>query len=116
MWLFGRVVGGAREEKRRAHETLGNHTILTTFYSFLSHCSQAAQTLEAESGYQLESPAVSRFRECVLSGNWTEVEQLTSQLNLDVNHGIAVRSFRFSFLLQRFLSGSKDRWLSNLID
>ncbi|KAF9317363.1 hypothetical protein BG006_003394, partial [Podila minutissima] len=62
---------------------------------------QAAQTLEAESGYQLESPAVSRFRECVLSGNWTEVEQLTSQLNLDVNHGIA--SVKFLIREQKFL-------------
>ncbi|KAF9579929.1 hypothetical protein BGW38_003604, partial [Lunasporangiospora selenospora] len=44
---------------------------------------QAAQSLVTESGFQLESAAVIRFRECVLAGNWDEVEKLTEQLELD---------------------------------
>ncbi|KAG0096084.1 hypothetical protein BGZ93_005017 [Podila epicladia] len=74
---------------------------------------QAAQTLETESGYQLESPAVSRFRECVLSGNWTEVEQLTSQLNLDFNHGIS--SVKFLIREQKFLELLEARQIKSAL-
>ncbi|KAF9318920.1 hypothetical protein BG003_010336 [Podila horticola] len=74
---------------------------------------QAAQTLETESGYQLESPAVSRFRECVLSGNWTEVEQLITQLNLDVNHGVA--SVKFLIREQKFLELLEARQIKSAL-
>ncbi|KAF9385381.1 hypothetical protein CPB97_004860 [Podila verticillata] len=74
---------------------------------------QAAQTLETESGYQLESPAVSRFRECVLSGNWAEVELLTSQLNLDVSHGIA--SVKFLIREQKFLELLEAQQIKNAL-
>lgn len=35
----------------------------------------AAQTVSKDSGYQLESPAVTAFRTAVLEGLWTEAEQ-----------------------------------------
>jgi hypothetical protein len=50
----------------------------------------AAQELETESGYQLESPSVTRFRESVLKGNWDELEQLTEKLDLDEAHEVSV--------------------------
>lgn len=53
-------------------------------------CRKAAQELETESGYQLESPAVTRFRECVLKGNWEELEQLAGKLDLDPVHEVSV--------------------------
>jgi WD repeat-containing protein 26 len=36
----------------------------------------AAENLSRESGYELESPTVAAFRASVLSGKWTEAEQL----------------------------------------
>lgn len=37
-------------------------------------CSQAANVLEAESGYSVESELVADFRDCVLNGRWELVE------------------------------------------
>lgn len=36
----------------------------------------AAENLSRESGYELESPTVAAFRSSVLSGKWTDAEQL----------------------------------------
>ncbi|KAG0029255.1 hypothetical protein BGZ82_008052 [Podila clonocystis] len=44
---------------------------------------QSAQTLATEAGCELESQAVTQFRECVLSGTWDTVEQLSEQLDID---------------------------------
>ncbi|KAG0028972.1 hypothetical protein BGZ81_004242 [Podila clonocystis] len=43
----------------------------------------SAQTLATEAGCELESQAVTQFRECVLSGAWDTVEQLSEQLDID---------------------------------
>ena len=37
--------------------------------------SESALTLEAESGYRMESIEVTRFRACILDGHWTEAEE-----------------------------------------
>lgn len=56
---------------------------------------KSAKELEAESGFQLESPAVTRFRDSVLQGDWNAVELLIGDLNLDTAHELSVidRSF-----------------------
>lgn len=38
----------------------------------------AAHTLSAESGYELESSEVAQFRSAILSGNWSEAERILS--------------------------------------
>ncbi|KAF9379455.1 hypothetical protein CPB97_008950 [Podila verticillata] len=43
----------------------------------------SAQTLATEAGCELESQAVTQFRECVLSGAWDMVEQLSEHLDID---------------------------------
>jgi len=44
--------------------------------------SQSAVTLEKESGYPLETPAVAQFREGVSNGDWAHVESLLPSLDL----------------------------------
>ncbi|KAG0198512.1 hypothetical protein BGX28_008047 [Mortierella sp. GBA30] len=72
----------------------------------------SAQELEAESGFQLESPAVTRFRESVLKGNWDEVEQLTGELNLDPAHGVSVK---FLIREQKFLELLEARQIKSAL-
>ncbi|KAG0343454.1 WD repeat-containing protein 26, partial [Podila minutissima] len=52
----------------------------------------SAQTLATEAGCELESQAVTQFRECVLSGAWDTVEQLSEQLDIDPVEGLPVTS------------------------
>ncbi|CAG8595998.1 14646_t:CDS:10 [Acaulospora morrowiae] len=49
--------------------------------------------LESESGFPLESPAVAKFREGVLKGDWDMVESLFSTLELDQNKDTVVVQF-----------------------
>ncbi|GAA5987610.1 hypothetical protein JCM5350_001895 [Sporobolomyces pararoseus] len=42
-----------------------------------------AATLQAESGFILEDPAVASFRQCVLSGRWKEAEEMLPSLPLE---------------------------------
>lgn len=44
--------------------------------------SESAATLEAESGYRMESPQVAHFRRCILEGNWSEAEASLSGLGV----------------------------------
>ncbi|KAK3827521.1 MAG: WD40-repeat-containing domain protein [Benniella sp.] len=74
---------------------------------------KAAQELETESGYQLESPAVTRFRDCVLNGNWEELEQLAGKLELDPAHEISVRLFLIRE--QKFLELLEARQIKNAL-
>ncbi|KAG0295600.1 hypothetical protein BGZ97_004794 [Linnemannia gamsii] len=66
---------------------------------------KSAKELEAESGFQLESPAVTRFRDSVLQGDWNTVELLIGDLNLDTTHELSVkfliREQKFLELLER---------------
>lgn len=61
----------------------------------------SAQTLAAEAGCELESQAVTQFRECVLSGAWDTVEQLSEHLDIDpVN---CLPTVKFLIREQKFL-------------
>lgn len=41
---------------------------------------ESAATLEAESGYVMETPEVAEFRQCILEGAWTAAEDALTQL------------------------------------
>jgi hypothetical protein len=43
---------------------------------------ESAATLEAESGYSLEAPVVSEFRQHILRGAWTNAEPLLVELGV----------------------------------
>ncbi|KAF9439113.1 hypothetical protein BGZ76_011351 [Entomortierella beljakovae] len=73
---------------------------------------KSAQELEVESGFQLESPNVTRFRECVQNGNWELLEQLTEQLNLDAHHELSVK---FLIREQKFLELLEARQIKNAL-
>ncbi|ORZ20910.1 WD40-repeat-containing domain protein [Lobosporangium transversale] len=73
---------------------------------------KSAQELEAESGFQLESPAVTLFRECVLKGAWDELEQLSEQLELDPAHHVSVK---FLIREQKFLELLEARQIKNAL-
>ncbi|KAF9202396.1 hypothetical protein BGZ49_007430 [Haplosporangium sp. Z 27] len=73
---------------------------------------KSAQELETESGFQLESPAVTRFRESVLNGNWEELEQLTEKLDLDASHEISVK---FLIREQKFMELLEARQTKNAL-
>ncbi|KAI8354941.1 WD40-repeat-containing domain protein [Mortierella sp. GBAus27b] len=76
---------------------------------------KAARELEDESGYQLESPAVTRFRECVLKGNWEELEQLAGKLDLDPAHEVSVGHVKFLIREQKFLELLEARQIKNAL-
>ncbi|KAL0946759.1 hypothetical protein HGRIS_012935 [Hohenbuehelia grisea] len=61
--------------------------LLFSYFSLLllspqhtSHSSESAATLEAESGYSMEAPEVSEFRQYVLDGQWSKAEAALLQL------------------------------------
>ncbi|RHZ47855.1 hypothetical protein Glove_566g10 [Diversispora epigaea] len=54
---------------------------------------KSAALLESESGYPLESPAVAKFREGVLKGDWDLVESLFPTLELDQSQDSVVVQF-----------------------
>ncbi|KAF9320177.1 hypothetical protein BG003_006986 [Podila horticola] len=61
----------------------------------------SAQTLATEAGCELESQAVTQFRECVLSGAWDTVEQLSEHLDIDPVEGLP--TVKFLIREQKFL-------------
>ncbi|KAI7824683.1 WD40-repeat-containing domain protein [Gamsiella multidivaricata] len=73
---------------------------------------KSAQELEAESGFQLESPTVTRFRECVFKGNWGELEQLIEKLDLDPAHAVSVK---FLIREQKFLELLEARQIKSAL-
>ncbi|KAF9112035.1 hypothetical protein BGX27_004054 [Mortierella sp. AM989] len=73
---------------------------------------KSAQELENESGFQLESPTVTRFRESVLRGHWDELEQLTEKLDLDAAHEVSVK---FLIREQKFLELLEGRQIKNAL-
>ena len=48
--------------------------------------SQSADVLEAESGYQLSTPAAADFQAAILGGRWNEALALLSQLGIDMTN------------------------------
>ncbi|KAG0001041.1 hypothetical protein BGZ65_003846, partial [Modicella reniformis] len=73
---------------------------------------KTAQELETESGYQLESAAVTRFRECVLTGNWEELEHLAGKLDLNPAHEVSVK---FLIREQKFLELLEARQIKSAL-
>lgn len=63
---------------------------LTFFFPYLT--SETASTLEAESGYSLETPLVTEFRQAVLNGEWTKVSDMLPGL------GVSARDLAVSTL------------------
>ena len=54
--------------------------------------SESAATLEAESGYAMESPEVSQFRQLILDGLWSKAEAALMRLGVDEEEGLWVGS------------------------
>jgi WD repeat-containing protein 26 len=59
----------------------------------ISLISESAATLEAESGYAMESPEVSQFRQLILDGLWSKAEAALVRLGVDEEEGLWVGSF-----------------------
>lgn len=51
---------------------------------------ESAATLEAESGYALETSDVSKFRQYILEASWSEAESAVDQLIPDDDEALAV--------------------------
>ena len=51
---------------------------------------ESAATLEAESGYTLELPEVSQFRQYILDGMWAKAEAVLGRLGLHETEGLLV--------------------------
>lgn len=61
------------------------------------HCgadfaSESAATLEAESGYTMETSDVSKFRQCILDGDWSSAEDIFVRLGLSDEDSLWVQS------------------------
>lgn len=56
----------------------------------LTPTSESAATLEAESGYTMESPEVSQFRQYVLDGMWPKAEAALGRLGVQEKEGLLV--------------------------
>ena len=54
--------------------------------------SESAATLEAESGYAMESPEVSQFRQLILDGLWSKADAALTRLGVDEEEGLWVSS------------------------
>ncbi|GAA5986718.1 hypothetical protein JCM11641_007751 [Rhodosporidiobolus odoratus] len=63
--------------------------------------SGTAQTLQAESGFTLEDPSVTQFRQGVLTGSWSEVERLLNLLPIDTK--VDQVPIKFAVRQQKFL-------------
>ena len=57
--------------------------------------SESAATLEAESGYAMESPEVSQFRQLILDGLWSKADAALMRLGVDKEEGLWVGSAKF---------------------
>lgn len=53
--------------------------------------SESAATLEAESGYTMETAEVSQFRQYILDGMWSKAEAALVQLGVQEDEGLWVR-------------------------
>ena len=59
--------------------------------------SESAATLEAESGYAMESSEVSQFRQLILDGLWSKADAALMRLGVE-DEGLRVGSPNFSSL------------------
>lgn len=53
---------------------------------------ESAATLQAESGYSLEAPEVTEFRQHILHGAWTDAEPLLVQLGVTDEDALLVHA------------------------
>jgi hypothetical protein len=61
---------------------------------------ESAATLEAESGYSLEAPEVSEFRQHILRGAWADAELLLVELGVTDTEALLVCiSYRMTDML-----------------
>ena len=51
---------------------------------------ESATTLEAESGYIMETPEVAEFRRCILNASWDSAEAALMRLSVTENDGLWV--------------------------
>lgn len=56
----------------------------------LSLFRESAATLEAESGYVMETSRVAEFRRCILEGTWSEAENALKHLGVAEDDGLWV--------------------------
>ena len=56
----------------------------------MAYGSESAATLEAESGYTMETTDVSNFRQCILDGEWDSAEDTLLRLGLSEEEGLWV--------------------------
>ncbi|KAF8965302.1 WD40 repeat-like protein [Flammula alnicola] len=57
---------------------------------------ESAATLEAESGYTMESPEVSQFRQYILDGMWSKAEAALVRLGVEQDEGLGDAKFLIS--------------------
>jgi hypothetical protein len=54
--------------------------------------SESAATLEAESGYAMEKPEVTDFRQYILDARWSKAENALQRLGVQDREGLWVRA------------------------
>ena len=59
--------------------------------------SESATTLEAESGYIMETPEVAEFRRCILNASWDSAEATLVRLGVTEGEGLWVRLTRLNW-------------------
>jgi WD repeat-containing protein 26 len=63
-------------------------------YTSINHyglvLSQSAATLEAESGYEMETPQAAIFRQYILDGAWDDAEAALAGLGMTDGNGLVV--------------------------
>lgn len=63
---------------------------LNAVFIKLTSASESAATLEAESGYVMETSRVAEFRRCILEGLWSEAESALEHLGVAEDDGLWV--------------------------
>jgi hypothetical protein len=66
------------------------HSALNPISIKLFLASESAATLEAESGYVMETSRVAEFRRCILEGSWSEAESALEHLGVVEDDGLWV--------------------------
>jgi hypothetical protein len=68
------------------------YSIPSPLLSNVIYNSESAATLEAESGYIMETSNVAEFRRCILEGSWNEAESALERLGVAEDDGLWVCS------------------------
>jgi WD repeat-containing protein 26 len=76
---------------------------------------ESAATLEAESGYTMETPEVSKFRQYILEASWSDAEDALTSLGVTDSDGLWVRTcftcvlyvLRFRYQEAKFFIGQQ---------